>query len=951
MKTGRREVLLDLNLSLPVFPSSCSISLLVGSCLREEDVAALVDGALDDAGFAAAEQHLAECERCMRLVERVGGALDGASPREPERAPLAVGGRLGRYELRGLLGAGGMGAVYRAFDTVLHRAVALKVLRPRAGTAPDADAEGKARFLREARAAAGIAHPNAALLYDVGEVDGLLFLAMELVQGRRSGALLGDHAAPMSRRIGWLVEIARALGAAHRMGIVHRDIKTDNVMVTDAGVVKVLDFGLARESARVARGGIPLGRGLGTLTAKGIVVGTPVYMAPEQVRGDALDGRADEFAWGVVAYEVLTGERPWDMTLGGAHVIDQILRREAEPPRQRAPEIPPAVEAVVVRALAKSRDARFANMDDVAERMEAFAERGEAPPALPREAPVERRSPWRKAPLVLAAAAVIAMEAGRMRATHGGAGDAAAARDAGVSEAPSVMSDNAEATAAYAEAMQALRGARIDAAKGKLDRALALDHWFSAAHLRRAMLEVVSRQWDATLFQEQMRAARDGRARLGGRDRLLLDALEPWTLVPPAQSESESRLRAAANRFPEDPIFPYALGVSLDQRGASADAVPAFERALAADAVFAPALEMIGKTRSSAGDIRGAMVAYRKCLEVSPEAAACLGDLARLQSVAGECRPLIETSRRMAAADPTGTEPYALLAGAFASLGEPLSAVHGALEEEWKRDTDDGHERRRFHDEATLAVLSGDFAAAEAWYEKQEAAAATAPNEMPHFSPAFGRMLLRIETGRGKDVASIAEAYLRRRTAWQPNSRGLDPTLYVAWAELSAGALPRAKFDAFRSGWTAGGGVGVGYDWAISLRAPGDDGGRRARGAAGAPRGGERLHPFAANDSAHRRADRAHLPPRREARRRRSEPRASERLLRPLRLGGRVLLRSRLSRAWRGVRSAKRRAPSLRRLRPRPQTLGTRGASLSHRCASARPRREARVPRVKTAHR
>ncbi len=152
--------------------------------------------------------------------------------------PLESGDHLGRYEVLGVLGRGGMGMVYRARDTVLHRGVALKVLQVDPG-ADAMNAEGRARLLREGRAAARIQHPNAVEIYDVGEVDGVIFLAMELVLGRTLRSFIGTENITLSRRMTWLVEIAGALGAAHRLGIVHRDVKPENVMVRTDGVIKV----------------------------------------------------------------------------------------------------------------------------------------------------------------------------------------------------------------------------------------------------------------------------------------------------------------------------------------------------------------------------------------------------------------------------------------------------------------------------------------------------------------------------------------------------------------------------------------------------------------------------------------------------------------------------------------------------------------------------------------
>ncbi len=238
--------------------------------------------------------------------------------------PLRPGETFGRYQLLEPLGRGAMGEVYSAYDTVLHRKVALKVLTlssdPATFGSTPSSSNGAARILREARAAAGIAHPNAVSIYDVGEVDGVSFLAMELVAGRTLRTFIGDPSVPLARRIRWVTDVARALGAAHALGLVHRDIKPENVMVRDDGLVKVLDFGIARRAItkEEAAAAGPLDRAAleklaishGTLTAEGVVVGTPMYMAPEQMRGEALDGRTDQFAWGVLAHEVLTRQAP-----------------------------------------------------------------------------------------------------------------------------------------------------------------------------------------------------------------------------------------------------------------------------------------------------------------------------------------------------------------------------------------------------------------------------------------------------------------------------------------------------------------------------------------------------------------------------------------------------------------------------------------------------------------
>jgi serine/threonine-protein kinase len=195
-----------------------------------------------------------------------------------------------------------MGSVYEARDTLLERNVALKVLRPpdEVGDADSERAESIARLVREARAAAALVHPNIVTVYDVGELSGgdgqepLCFIAMELVEGRSLREYVGKADVPLATRVGWLADVARALAFAHQQGIIHRDVKPDNVMIRHDGVVKVLDFGVARRTpsaAPHAASEVPP-----TLTGEGRIVGTLSYMAPEQMRGSVLDGRADQFS-------------------------------------------------------------------------------------------------------------------------------------------------------------------------------------------------------------------------------------------------------------------------------------------------------------------------------------------------------------------------------------------------------------------------------------------------------------------------------------------------------------------------------------------------------------------------------------------------------------------------------------------------------------------------------
>jgi serine/threonine protein kinase len=310
---------------------------------------------------------------------------------------LDPGAQFDRYTVQGLLGEGGMGTVYRAFDSRLLRPVALKLLRSDRHDSPEALDRGASSLLREARAAAALEHVNAVAIYDVGELGGTPYIAMELVEGRAMRAHVGDASVPLPVRLKWLAQVGDALAAAHGRGLVHRDIKPENVMIRTDGVAKVLDFGIAS----VSEGESPISR-------TGAILGTPRYMAPEQIDGSAVDGRTDQFGWAVTAYELLTGSVPWPNEVGTYSLALAIMHSEPRPLRERAPALSGAVERVVLRAMAKSPDDRFASMtalvdalrscmddrapDTVRSDQNAFTVRSPSRPSTP---PAARKTPSR----------------------------------------------------------------------------------------------------------------------------------------------------------------------------------------------------------------------------------------------------------------------------------------------------------------------------------------------------------------------------------------------------------------------------------------------------------------------------------------------------------------------------------------------------------------------------
>jgi serine/threonine-protein kinase len=288
--------------------------------------------------------------------------------------PLQPGDTVERYVIEGLIGAGGMGEVYRARDERLQRRVALKVLREEVveGTGGSKRSSGGgARMLREARAAAALDHPNVVAMFDVGQIEapgplqGMTYLAMELIKGVPLRAYVGDARVPFDQRLRWLVDVARALFEAHQHGIVHRDVKPENVMVREDGHVKVLDFGIARATQGKVDPQLPTQQAAVHVTSGSMAAGTPMYMAPEQLRVEPLDGRADQFGWGVMAYELLTGRLPWSSERGPTALLSQVLTEMPARPDAVAEGVPVRVADVVMRALAKAAADRFPTMGEL----------------------------------------------------------------------------------------------------------------------------------------------------------------------------------------------------------------------------------------------------------------------------------------------------------------------------------------------------------------------------------------------------------------------------------------------------------------------------------------------------------------------------------------------------------------------------------------------------------
>jgi serine/threonine protein kinase/Tfp pilus assembly protein PilF len=263
----------------------------------------------------------------------------------------------GRYKILGKLGEGGMGVVYKAEDTRLKRTVALKFLPPELTR----ESEAKERFIREAQAAAALSHPHICTIYEVHEEDGKSFISMEYVEGESIRESIKKRALDPAMALGIAMQVAQGLEEAHKKGIIHRDIKTANIMVTSSGQAKVMDFGLAKVF------------GASLITKEAKTMGTVAYMSPEQAQGQSLDQRTDIWSLGIVLYEMLTGKLPFKGEYDQS-MVHSILNHDPEPLRKIQPNLPKELENVVLTALAKNPAARYQSMKEMLEDLKAIAE-------------------------------------------------------------------------------------------------------------------------------------------------------------------------------------------------------------------------------------------------------------------------------------------------------------------------------------------------------------------------------------------------------------------------------------------------------------------------------------------------------------------------------------------------------------------------------------------------
>jgi serine/threonine protein kinase len=301
--------------------------------------------------------------------------------------PLSVGDKLGPYEILAPIGAGGMGEVYRAQDTRLKREVALKIL-------PEAlahDPVRRQRFEQEARAVAALNHPNIVTIYDIGRIDDITFIVMELINGRSLRDLTAERDLPLKEVARLGAKVAEGLAAAHERGIIHRDLKPENIMVTADGFVKILDFGLAKLTTTISDAEVTLAH-----SVPGAVMGTVNYMSPEQASAEPGDFRCDQFSLGLILYELVAHKRPFDRRTA-AETMTAIIRDAPPPISEIREDIPSHLLRIIERCLSKEPRGRYASTRDLARDLrEVRDELSSSGPSGGRSSPKRARIAWRR---------------------------------------------------------------------------------------------------------------------------------------------------------------------------------------------------------------------------------------------------------------------------------------------------------------------------------------------------------------------------------------------------------------------------------------------------------------------------------------------------------------------------------------------------------------------------
>jgi hypothetical protein len=717
---------------------------------------------------------------------------------------LSRGDRIDRYEVVELLGSGGMGEVYRAHDPRLDRPVALKIVRDAGPSATN----GHARLLAEARAVAALSHVNVLAVHDAGEVTeperlrGLAYIAMELVVGSTLRAHVGDRSVSIEQRIGWMRDVASGLAAAHEVGIVHRDVKPENVMIRFDGTVKVLDFGIARRtsmavdlvssidahSVSTIKSTAPRESPLAS-TGSGLI-GTVAYMAPEQLRGEVADGRADQFAWGVVAYELLTGKSPWVRAPDAIVIVSQILSHAPPAPAEIDPSIPRAVSNAIMRALAKTPSERFSSMKALiaamGDRDRRSGSSGGASASLRGGSPGR----WAVAAGVLGGVVILV---GAVATWRLGPRESATTTNTLATSQPPVeagppvagdgdtaASTSAEAQGLYAEALASYHDG-TGRTQSLLRRAVDIDPQFAGAFLR---LAILGEDTDHADYRHAV--ALD--ARLRPRERDLLSAHEAFVAGGDQARDAAITLDRYLAAHPHDEVG-WTLRWKLAGQEDEASEIAALDRAITANPSFLHALALRAGLFPSEVD---GLHMMDRCMRANSRAVDCIARSIELDSRRGACDEEGSDARRLLVFQPENIAGRDALANALAASKAPVQSIAEAL------GPGDGAAGAptQLPRATLLPMFQGNFTEVErvAHDLVREVSSSRATGD--HLRPVLALIAAYTEAGDFTQAALAAEDFQARISAWDTPEkwRFLDGFLVSTMAR--GGRLSSAEANA-----------------------------------------------------------------------------------------------------------------------------------------------------------
>lgn len=630
---------------------------------------------------------------------------------------MRPGHRIAQYEILEKLGSGGMGVVYRAHDHRLDRPVALKFLP----AAWSEDASAKARFLREARAASGLDHPNIYTIYEIGEAeDGGLFIVTPLYDGQTLKYRLADGPPPIDDVRSIIRQLLEALATAHRAGITHRDVKPANVMVTDSGTVKLLDFGLAKLSADVH------------FTREGTTLGTAAYMSPEQAMGRPVDHRTDLWSVGVILYEMLAGRRPFEGEYDQA-VIYSVLNQDPVPVETLRPDAPGELVTVVHRLLQKAPDARFESAEAVLATLDA----GVSEPAPLRAGGTLRR--WVAAAVLIAAAGIAGLlwlgrpagEQSERRAVHADENRSSIAvmpfsnlnGDPQTDFLRYALADQIIGALSYVRELLVRPSSSIRPFVDKTystrsaGEELSVDYLLNGTYLRQAdemrlTIELVDVSSDEIIWREPLQLKYENAFQVQ-------DAVSEKVLHRLEVEFSDAERRRMTHDVPKDPLaYDYYLqAISYPQtKDGNRRAVETLQRALAVDSTFAPAWNELGFRWQRIGQyalggedvIERAERAFLKSLDLNPSLLGALGNLSTLSTDTGRTLEGIRLADRMLEINPSSALGHFARGYALRYAGqtdESVQEMYAAI----RLDSTD----TRFRSAGISFVVAGDLDAAE----------------------------------------------------------------------------------------------------------------------------------------------------------------------------------------------------------------------------------------------